>query len=485
MIRGRDLTWTWYDDASTPAATEIDPACIASFEFRYGATFSERDHPRMFLSYGVLVLNEALDISAAENWHELKATKGDYTYLHLRIADFVVAPEKFQTRFEVAGLGTADADRPVTWSITPSKSDLSFAITDLTLPDILIYEAVGAPIAGFELTAGANAGEGEFDSTRRRILTNIETFNSCVLLEDVQSGDKEWLAYPLPITEASDTRTVDGQYATPNVNLLIDKFQLRKARAWKADEYLVLQEDAPYQSKRITVHAQGSKNDDGFYEANINYFYDGQQQYGIRGVELVYNGVAQEAWWYVQYDGPYQSVDGTSKRQARIRWQNNTDDSNYDNINTARVSLWVKDDYTPEWESVLADDLTESESRRIGGSEIVLYDDTLDVVQSVIDEWQDWEPYYAKMQFLIDTLDDGSVIKQAVGNRIEITAGDLINHYAIIMGVQWKIKGDEPIIIGWDAILQSERPVEGAAGASPLSHDSDELSMNDEVLFLG
>ena len=104
--------------------------------------------------------------------------------------------------------------------------------------------------------------------------------------------------------------------------------------------------------------------------------------------------------------------------------------------------------------------------------------------QNVIDEWQDWEPYYAKMQFLIDTLDDGSIIKQAAGNRIEITAGDLINHYAIIMGVQWKIKGDEPIIIGWDVILQSERLSEGAAAASALTHGSDELSMNDELLFL-
>ena len=457
MIRGSDLTWTVvFLDGSE--ATLI-PADIQGFDFQYGAQQQSAVWPRHFHAHGEITLNRALTIEDAEDYAGLRVEAGGIVYFDLLVRTYDIYKDTRLTRFRLQSRGAKDAIRELEWGFRPIPAALTETKSHLTTPGLSIVEVAGAPLRGIELTAENRLEE----TTVRTLLTAIEGLGDCVLIEDVSVSSPTWMAIPLPVQSGSDTRTALRHYGPPNDLVIFRTLRVARSREWAADEYMAKVEGTPFEVE--TLHLPNSSVS-AEYGGGYPYYLGVPRNLDRRAKTWTVSDIpmAEQARFasfksmavhsaspimpasdrYLSPDGSYIGIVFYADQTIRI----NADIEYY---------LW-RDDFSPNRARYFANGKTSSEKRTIGNSPLVIYGEGVNLarLQSLINDWDNWQPRYATVEFLVDDLDADGIASRRAGDRVLVNVDD-ISHFCVIMSVGWRLRGNRVLRVKWDVILQVPR----------------------------
>lgn len=458
MIRACDFSWTVVDDDGMEAS--LDPAEIYDFRFRWGGHHDRRRPPAYFSSSGTLVLNRVLSDMELESYQELKVEAGGHRYFDVVIADYEAETGGNVTTLLLQGRGAANADLEIEWGLRPSAVSPAVQVDEFVIPGVNIVTELRAPLAEIGCVSAPDPDQDFYTAPLRRIISGLESLGYFVLLEDVTAPEPTWRALPMPLNAESDHRSVGNRFGGYSHLIDINRYKRGLARHWAADRYKANVGGSPFNSGSVEFE---NLSINSVYNRSFGY-YLGAPFISTARARVWTGSIAPRFAGFSRIsidrlDGPqpsYQTYVAPDGSYAGVVIHYNGDD--VDAWGRVRYWVWDEDFDTDEW-VLRANGKERAEKRTLGNRffTIFQYDNNPELLQEVIDAWDEWYPTYARLEFLVEDLSVDSPARHKPGDRIGLDVSDL-SHHAVIIGAEWRMRGNRVLRVRWDVLTQEEIP---------------------------
>ncbi|MCY4538854.1 MAG: hypothetical protein OXE52_11585 [Chloroflexi bacterium] len=469
-LRGKDFRWSLRTNESRQRVIPIRAQDILEFSFQYGARTGEFSPPTAFYGYGELNLGIALSKTDAAVAHELlieeNAASMRHRYFLLAVRSLQVDRLNGSTALRLETLGARIKDEFGSYSVPGGKA----TIPNLNVDGIRIREDAAARIRPVQFSTPKATGViGDITTTIGRLVNYFEGTGLCVAIEDINCDPPCWRLLPMPITSTSDTRSVvNRHYSKANAIPLRRGLRHKTAPSWRADELLFDSFRGDVSRDRTRpVRITGS---DGQLEGSLRRWKARLQVTDRKWRDLSGNPLVDQKSprnYVVDSHRLTNIVSPPPNLITRYFHSNTVIEWSTDQRNTVISSSFrfdvdveiisqISTAETPQ--RYLANSKTARKERFISVAEFVVFAEAANLLrmQDLIDAWDDWRPELATSSWLPISHHEHDVVRRVAGERVAVTAGD-IDHYCTILGVSWRLKGNNPLIVKWDLVLQGER----------------------------